>query len=346
MSGHDGNNAVMRRSSILITGLILLTLATLLGLAVGSSALTPFDLLRVFSGTTNDADWARTVLMDVRLPRVLLALAMGACLAQSGVVLQALYRNPLAETSLLGISGGAALTAAAWLILLPLVHAAPVWLLPLSLPIVALLGALLAAASVIRFSRISGATDVATLLLAGISINALAGAGIALLQTLSSDAALRDLTVWFYGSLGRASWTELAIGLPVLFAIALWLPREAAALDALLLGEAEAAHIGISIEPLKRRLLLMVTLTAAISVALAGIIGFIGLIVPHLLRQLIGPSHRLLLPAAGLVGATLLVLADTAARTVLAPLEVPVGVLTALIGVPLFLLLLRKGHSA
>lgn len=336
----------MRSTHILLAGFLLLLAASLLSLALGASLLSPSQVFAALGmGSMPIEDWMRAVILDVRLPRTLLALAIGASLAQTGVVLQALFRNPLAEQSLLGISGGAALAAAGCLVLLPLLHVGGGLLPHIGLPLAATLGALLAAALVMRLSRKNGVTDVATLLLAGISINALAGAGIALLQTVASDAALRDLTIWLYGSLGRAGWPQLAIGLPLLLGIALWLPREARALDVLLLGEAEAQHLGVRIEPLKRRLLLLVALAAATAVALAGIIGFIGLIVPHLLRLMIGPGHRLLLPAAGLLGATLLILADTAARTVLAPLEIPVGVLTALLGVPLFLLLLRRADA-
>ncbi len=333
-----------RHHRTLLAGFTLLLVSALLALALGASALTPAEVFQALTGSAGiSADWMRAVVLDVRLPRLLLAIAIGASLAQSGVVLQALFRNPLAEQSLLGISGGAALAAAAWLVLAPSIS--PLigdGLARLALPAAATTGALLAGFVVIRLSRTGGFTDIATLLLAGISINALAGAGIALLQTLANDATLRDLTLWLYGSLGRAGWAELMIGLPLLAAIAVWLPLEARALDALLLGEAEAMHLGVQIEPLKRRLLLLVALAAATAVAMAGIIGFIGLIVPHLLRRVLGPGHRLLLPAAGLLGASLLVLADTAARTLFAPLEVPVGVLTALLGVPLFLLLLRQ----
>ena len=336
----------MRSTHILLAGFLLLLISSLLSLALGASLLSPGQVLTALGmGSMPIEDWMRAVILDVRLPRTLMALAIGASLAQTGVVLQALFRNPLAEQSLLGISGGAALAAASWLVLLPLLAIGDGFVSRIGLPFAATLGALLAAGLVIRLSRKGGVTDVATLLLAGISINALAGAGIALLQTLASDAALRDLTIWFYGSLGRAGWPQLAIGLPLLLGIALWLPREARALDVLLLGEAEAQHLGVQIEPLKRRLLLLVALAAATAVALAGIIGFIGLIVPHLLRLMIGSGHRLLLPASGLLGATLLILADTAARTVLAPLEIPVGVLTALLGVPLFLLLLRRADA-
>lgn len=333
----------MRRRPLLLTGFTLLAASALLSLAVGASSLDLLTVLRALICSTADTnDWARAVVVDVRLPRVLLAIAIGASAAQCGVVLQALFRNPLAEQSLLGISGGAALAAAGWLVIAPLLHGALALPQSFSLPFAALLGAALASFVVIKLSHRGGLTDIATLLMVGIAINALAGAGIALLQTLASDAALRDLSIWFYGSLGRAGWQQLAVGLPVLAAIGLWLPREARALDALLLGEAEAAHLGVPVEALKRRLLLLVALAAAISVALAGIIGFIGLIVPHLLRRLLGPGHQLLMPAAGLFGATLLLLADTAARTAFAPLEVPVGVLTALLGVPLFLILLRR----
>jgi len=332
-----------RAPHLLLAGFLLLIASALLGLALGPSALAPQHLAVALLGPAEDSPaWMRAVVIDVRLPRVLLAIALGATLAQTGVVLQALFRNPLAEQSLLGLSGGAALAAALWLVLAPSLVVGLVAHQPWALPLAATVGALLAGALVIRLSRSTGFTDMATLLLVGVSINALAGAGIALLQTLANDAALRDLTIWLYGSLGRAGWTELSLGLPLLIAIALWLPREARALDALLLGEAEATHLGVQVEPLKRRLLLLVALAAATAVALAGIIGFIGLIVPHLLRRWIGPGHTRLLPAAGLFGAALLVLADTAARTVFAPLEVPVGVLTALLGVPLFLALLRR----
>lgn len=332
----------MHPSRLLIAGLALTLATALISLGLGAS---PVSLLQVFAalglGNLPVEAWVQAVVLDVRLPRVLLALAIGATLAQCGVVLQALFRNPLAEPSLLGISGGAALAVAAWLAATPLLGSAAVQISPFALPVIATVGALLAASAVIRLSRVSGVTDIATLLLAGISINALAGAGIALLQTLVSDAALRDLTVWLYGSLGRADWPQLAVGLPLLLTIAIWLPREAAALDALLLGEAEAAHLGVAIEALKRRLLLLVAVATATTVALAGIIGFVGLIVPHLLRLCLGPGHRLLLPASALLGASLLIAADTAARTLFAPLEIPVGVLTALVGVPLFLSLLR-----
>lgn len=332
----------MRRRPLLLTGFTLLAASALLALTVGASSLDLTTVLSVLVDTSTDGKhWASAVVLDVRLPRVLLAIAIGATSAQCGVVLQALFRNPLAEQSLLGITGGAALAAAGWLVLVPLLPAGFALPSSFSLPLAALLGAALAAFAVIKLSHSGGLTDIATLLMVGIAINALAGACIALLQTLASDAALRDLNIWFYGSLGRADWPQLAIGLPVLVAIALWLPREARALDALLLGEAEAAHLGVPVELLKRRLLLLVALATAISVALAGIIGFIGLIVPHLLRHLLGPGHLRLMPTAGLFGAILLLLADTAARTTFAPLEVPVGVLTALLGVPLFLILLR-----
>jgi len=332
----------MRRNRLILAG-IALTLATALAsLCIGASSISLVQLLAALGlGRPSPETWTNTVITEVRLPRMLLALSIGATLAQCGVVLQALFRNPLAEPGLLGISGGAAFAVACALALAPALGAHAIHALPYALPLIATIGALLATGIVMALARTSGVTDIAGLLLAGVSINALAGAGIALLQTLVSDSALRDLTVWMYGSLGRADWAQLSLGLPLLLGIALWLPREAAALDALLLGEAEAAHLGVNIETLKRRLLLLVALATATTVALAGMIGFIGLIAPHLLRLVFGPGHRLLLPASALLGASLLVIADTAARSLFAPLEVPVGVLTALVGVPLFLSLLR-----
>jgi iron complex transport system permease protein len=188
---------------------------------------------------------------------------------------------------------------------------------------------------------------VATMLLAGLALNALAGAGIGFFSFIADDLALRSLMFWMFGSLGKAGWDEIALAAPLLLAALLLIPRDARALDALLLGEAEAGHLGVEVECVKRRLLLLCVLAVATSVSLAGIIGFVGLIVPHLVRLWAGPGHRLLLPASALMGAALLVLADLGARTWLAPAELPIGVLTALVGGPFFLaLIVRYRNSA
>jgi iron complex transport system permease protein len=331
--------------------LLLLLGAATLALSTGPVALSPGQvlgsLLEVL-GMDTGADlqaYQRVTVLDIRLPRVLLALLIGAALAQAGAAMQGIFRNPLAEPGLTGVSSGAALAAVAAIVLGgSLFGELPQRYL---LPVAAFLGGALATWLVMRLAQVDGYTRVATLLLAGLALNAIAGAGIGFFSHIASDTALRSLTFWMFGSLGRAGWTEIAVCAPLLLAPLLLIPRDARALNALLLGEAEAGHLGIDVEQLKRRLTFLVVLAAGAAVALAGIIAFVGLIVPHLVRLWAGPDHRTLLPASALLGALLLVLADMAARTLLAPTELPIGILTALVGGPLFLaLLLRYRNEA
>jgi len=333
-----------RLRSLLLPVLVLLLLsAAVLALCIGPLTLDPLQLLR--AGLTPEQgipDYLVPVLTQIRLPRLVMAVLIGAALAVAGASMQGLFRNPLADPGLIGVSAGAALAATLWLALKP---ALPVLsFLPGAaiLPLAAFLGGGLAAVAALRLGQREGHTSVATLLLAGLSINAVALAAIGLLQQLTDDATLRDITRWMLGSLGKAGWPEIAAAAPLLLAPVLLLPREARALDALLLGEAEAGHLGVDVERLKLRVLLLSVLAVGASVALAGMIGFVGLLAPHLLRLLAGPGHRLLLPASALFGAALLLLADTVARTIASPLELPVGALTALIGGPFFLWLLAR----
>ena len=217
----------------------------------------------------------------------------------------------------------------------------PSWM-PFATPIASFLGGLLAAALAERLANAAGYTRSATLLLAGLAINAIAGAGIGLLTQLAGDAALREAMFWLFGSLSKSGWTELTVASPLLIAVLLLLPRDARALNALLLGEAEAIHLGVDVDALKRRLTLLVVVAVATCVALTGVIGFVGLIVPHLIRLALGPDHRLLIPASAIGGAALLAFADLGSRNLLAPAELPVGILTALIGGPFFLALLIR----
>ena len=322
---------------------LLLMAATALALCFGPLALDPVHLIRSsLAQDPHTADPMVPVLTQIRLPRLVMAVLIGAALAVAGAAMQGLFRNPLADPGLIGVSAGAALAATLWLALKP--NLAVLSLLPAAamLPLAAFIGGGIAALAALRLAQRDGHTSVATLLLAGLSINAIALAAIGLLQQLTDDATLRDITRWMLGSLGKAGWPEIAAAAPLLLAPVLLLPREARALDALLLGEAEAGHLGVDVERLKLRVLLLSVLAVGASVALAGMIGFVGLLAPHLLRLLAGPGHRLLLPASALFGAALLLLADTAARTIAAPLELPVGALTALLGGPFFLWLLAR----
>lgn len=310
-----------------------------LGLSTGAIEIPLPELLTILSSPSGHSGTFSSVVWDLRLPRVVLALLVGASMACAGAAMQGLFRNPLADPGLVGVASGAALAAVCAIVLARNFTLPPQWLSFLT-PLASFVGGLAAAWLAARLASIEGQTRTATLLLAGLAINAIAGAGIGLLTQIAGDTALREVTFWLFGSLAKSGWTELAVAGPILLLVLVLLPQEARALDALLLGEAEAQHLGIDVEALKRRVTTLIVLAVAVSVALAGVIGFIGLIVPHLLRLVLGPDHRGLLPGAALGGAALLGFADLAARTWLAPAELPVGILTALIGGPFFLGLL------
>ncbi|VXC15911.1 vitamin B12 transporter subunit: membrane component of ABC superfamily [Pseudomonas sp. 8O] len=331
---------------------LLLVLVLWLSLALGPVGLPLGDTMRAalrLLGLPLTADasvqQAELILSQIRMPRTLLGLAVGMVLALCGVAMQGLFRNPLADPGLVGVSSGAALGAAVAIVGGAAFGGLPEAFAPYLLSACAFVGGLLVTALVYRLGQRDGQTNVATMLLAGIALTALAGAAIGLFTYLADDATLRTLTFWNLGSLNGASYARLWPLLLATLAVALWLPRRARALNALLLGESEARHLGFDVESLKRELVFCTALGVGAAVAAAGLIGFIGLVVPHLMRLLVGPDHRLLLPASALAGASLLLLADLIARLALAPAELPIGIVTALIGAPFFLYLLVRGRS-
>lgn len=283
----------------------------------------------------------RHIWLTIRLPRVLLALLVGAALALSGCVMQGLFRNPLADPGLLGVSSGAALAVACWLVL------------PLSVPaLVALYAPMLAAfigsiAVMVVIFILSQANEgsLSRLLLVGIAINALCGALVGVLAWISNDTQLRQLSLWGMGSLGQAEWSTLLVAATLIFPASLIIWLMASRLNLLQLGDEEAHYLGINVRAVQRLLLLCSALLVASSVAISGVIGFIGLVVPHLIRMWLGPDHRALAPGSLLAGAILLLLADTLARTVAAPAEMPVGLLTSMLGAPWFLWLIFRQQS-
>jgi iron complex transport system permease protein len=281
------------------------------------------------------------VVLMLRLPRVLMATLVGAALACSGATMQGLFRNPLVESGLIGVSSGSALGAIGMIVLgNNLLAAAPGVLGSFGIALAAFGGGLLATTMVYQFGR--RRPGMATLLLAGVAISAIAMAGVGLLTYLANEQQLRDLSFWTLGSLGSTDWTRLAAVAPLMLLPIGLLPRHARALNALLLGEHEAALLGFHPQRVRRRLIVLVALATSAAVAMCGVIGFVGLLVPHVLRMLWGPDHRLLLPAPALAGATLLMGADAVARVVVAPAELPIGVITALVGGPFFLWLLLR----
>ena len=335
----------------LFTGLSALCLLSIwLSLALGPVSLPLFDTLRAALRLIGvpiageGLEQAELILGQIRLPRTLLGLAVGGVLALSGVAMQGLFRNPLADPGLVGVSSGAALGAAIAIVGGAAFGGLPEVMGPYLLSLCAFIGGLGVTALVYRLGRRNGQTNVAVMLLAGIALTALAGFAVGLFTYLADDATLRTLTFWNLGSLNGASYARLWPLLIVTVGVALWLPRRANALNALLLGESEANHLGIDVEGLKRELVFCTALGVGAAVAAAGMIGFIGLVVPHLVRLLAGPDHRVLLPASVLAGATLLLFADLIARLALAPAELPIGIVTAFLGAPFFLYLLMRGR--
>lgn len=283
------------------------------------------------------------VLWIIRLPRVLMALLVGGTLSVCGGAMQGLYRNPMADPSLIGISGSGASAAVVMIVLGGQLFSGFQSLLgQYSLNLATFGGALLATVLIYRFSRQQGKTNVGIMLLAGVAMNAISGALTGFITFLASDQQLRSVTFWMMGSLGGATWINVAGILPFCAACIIGLPLLAKALNAFSLGESDAAYLGIRTERLKTTVMLLCAMGVGASVAVSGIIGFVGLVVPHIVRMAIGPEHRRLLTASALFGATLLVLADLMSRTIAPPVEIPIGIITALGGGPFFLYLLLK----
>lgn len=313
----------------------LLALSLLLGAGLGAYPIPPLAIPGIL---LKGEGVEYQVLTALRFPRVLGAALVGALLALAGAVLQGLFRNPLVDPGLIGVSSGAALGAAIFIVLWPWAGVLEVY----ALPLFAFLGGLLATHLLWRLARTPLGVQVSVLLLSGIALNALVGAGIGLLTFLASEQELRSLTFWTLGGFSALTWRLLLAGLPLaLLAFFLLFPL-ARPLNALALGEREAFHLGVDLEALKRRAVAGAALAVGVAVALAGGVGFLGLVAPHLFRLLAGPDHRYLLPGSALLGAGLAVGADLLARTLAAPAEIPVGVVTALLGGPFFLYLVLR----
>jgi iron complex transport system permease protein len=316
-----------------VTVLILAVVACLLaGLSAGA---VPISLTAVWAGLWHsDAD-ASAIVRDLRAPRVALAFLVGGSLAICGAALQAMIRNPLAEPYLLGLSSGAGLGA----VIAIATRAGGAWAVPLA----AFVGALSAVALVYRLSLVSGRRlDPHVLLLSGVVVGAFAGALMSAVMVLSDAPGVRNAFLWLLGGFGAASWRALGVFAAYAAVPVALLLLHARSLDLIALGDEPAHHLGAEVDRLRRLVYLCTALLTAASVATCGIIGFVGLVVPHAVRTVYRPLHRTLLPVVFLVGGCFLVLADVAARTAVRPLELPVGVVTALIGVPLFALLLRR----
>lgn len=321
---------------------IALVVVTFAALAIGAF---PVSLSQIWGSIVHgitgqdQVDTAGSVLWDIRMPRVLLAIVVGASLASAGAIMQGIFANPLAEPAIVGVSSGAAVAAVVAIFLG--LTALGTWMLPLA----AFIGGILVTFMVYTLSRVNGRSEVLTLVLVGIAVNAFAGALIGLVMSVSNDAQLRSITFWNLGSLSTATWGSVLSVLPFAILGIIAMPWLAHRLDLLALGERAAAHLGVNVESFRRWSIVLVAMLTAAAVAVSGIIAFVGLVVPHTARLIVGPGHKLLLPVSALTGATLLVLADVISRTAVEPREIPIGVLTALVGAPVFFFLLRREHK-
>lgn len=285
----------------------------------------------------------RVVIFDIRMPRLFLGILVGAALATSGAVMQGLFRNPLADPGLVGVSAGAGLGAIAMIVLAGLLPVAVAQFFGAYLvPVAAFAGGWCSMMILYRIATLGGRTSIATMLLAGIVLGALTGAISGVLIFKANDNQLRELTFWGLGSLAGANWTKLLVAGPVILIALAFSPLLARGLNALALGEAAASHTGVRLQRVKNAAILTVAAATGAAVAVSGGIGFVGIVVPHLLRLATGPDHRWLLINSGLLGAIMLLLADVASRTIVAPAELPIGIITALIGGPVFLWILLK----
>lgn len=327
--------------------LLALFSASVAGLCLGEENLTPVQLLETFLTEDRGNPVDRLVVRDLRLPRVLCGAFIGATLAVCGTVMQAVFRNPLADPGLIGVSAGGAAGAITFIVVAPLLGLNTVsWLQQSGLTVFPMIGGILVSFIVYAISRTNGQTQVTQMLLAGLAINALVSALVGLALTASDSQQLRDFTFWSLGRLteadATASWLTGVVTLGGLAIVA----RFRQQMNILLLGEAEAFHLGVDVEATRRQLIGLTAAMVGLSVSIAGMIGFVGLVTPHLCRLLFGPDHRTLVPVAALLGASLLITADTFSRTILPQTEIPVGIVTALIGAPFFLWLIATSDES
>lgn len=332
---------------VIPTLVIVLVIISILSMGIGAVQIHPLDVIRIFLfqlgmiESISLPDYQASVILNIRLPRVLLGILVGAGLGTCGAALQGLFRNPLADPALVGVSGGAAAGAVAMTFYGGFIIAMfSNYAFLVLLPIVAFLGGAIATLFVYLLATREQRTDMATMLLAGIAINAVTSAGIGIFVFMSDDQQVRAILFWLFGSLSGAMWDTLIPSLPFLLLSIIAVSYFGYSLNLYLLGESEAKHLGVNVQKLKWIIIAFVALGVGTSVALSGMIGFVGLVVPHLLRLMIGPDNRYLLPASAVLGGILLLLADLIARTIVSPVELPIGLVTSLLGSPFFLYLL------
>lgn len=330
--------------SKLICCAVLLLLLFVLALSCGTFTIPVMDVLPSLLGNSDNSS-NQLVIQQIRLPRALLAILIGAILGICGAATQGLFRNPLADPSLIGVTAGASAGAAISIFLVASVATLHGFSGVAWISFGAFIGGIVTVLLVYALATDSNGTSVSTMLLVSIAITAIAGGVTSILQFFADNEMLRRISIWQMGGLDGANLDRVLIAVAITALLCISLPRFAMSLNALLLGESEARHLGINLQRTKLFLIVLIALGVGVSVALAGSIVFVGLIVPHIMRLLVGPNHYRLLPLSAFGGAILLLAADTVARTILSPIELPVGLVTAFLGAPFFISLLSKRHE-
>lgn len=321
---------------------LVLICSILISLSSGSIKIEIFNIIKIILFKLNASSGAGIlpeedlVVWSIRLPRILLGVIVGAILACSGALMQGVFRNSLADPGLLGISSGAALFVSMGIVLGLGTFGG------FSLPVLAFVGSFISMMLIYFIATKKSQTNTSTMLLAGIAINAICGAGTSIFTYLSSNEELRTITFWQLGSLGSANWNYVFNIAPFFLLLILFAPMLSKALDAMMLGESNAKYLGIQIERVKFIAILLISLSVGASVAICGMISFVGLVVPHLIRLMIGPKNKGLMICSMILGSILIVLSDLIARVIVLPLELPIGVVTSLLGAPFFLYLIIK----
>jgi iron complex transport system permease protein len=340
---------INNRNFLYLFLVLLLVTAVFLSAGSGAMYIKPGEIFQILFGKLGwmkppEESTAENVLLWIRLPRVVMGMLIGAGLAVSGMSMQGLFRNPLADPTIMGITSGASLSAVACIVLLSsnAISYTSGLLGFYTLNIATFLGTCLTTVIIYQFSRSGGKTIVTTMLLGGIAVNAICSSLTGFMIYTANDQQLRDVTFWMLGSLGGASWNTVLGILPFVATSLLILPGLSKSLNVYALGEHEAAYLGVNTSRMKFSIIVLTAMTVGASVAVAGMIGFVGLIVPHILRLWLGPDNRKLVIASALVGGTLLTISDLLARTLVMPAELPIGIVTALMGGPVFVWLIAK----
>ncbi len=337
-----------KKKNILIVMLFFLFIISLLSITLGPVEISlkqMKDIILYNMGLTANNDSFsqihKTVFLDIRLPRIVLAILVGLGLGTSGAILQGLFRNPLVDPGFIGVSSGAAVGAMITIMFgIYLNNFIPSYLSSFMLPILAMAGAFLTTMMVYKMSKVANKTNIMAMLLSGIAINALSGSIIGLFVSISSDSELRSFTFWTLGGLDMADWNIAMITSLFVFIPFLIIYKMQSQMDIFMLGDAESEHLGINVESLKKKIILIASIMVGVSVSFCGMIGFIGLVTPHLIRLFIGPNHKYLIPGSAILGAILLIVSDIISKTIIAPAQLPIGVVTSAIGAPFFIWLI------